>query len=216
MRAKSAQSGEERILFDAAAAPVAGEPTLTALEARPLPHALVDAADAAAPAAAAAAALIGAAAGAEEPTLASTAVWSRLTAALTAHDWNAARTAKHAVEEAQRVRHMLACIARRFAQHSAPALHASWQQRHACHTRCWADALLRSQRLASQAARKEREANGVAWQPRFFAPNPEAPGTWMLKPGVAEALTAAAGLAPGGVPPQPPTPDGALRRTATA
>ena len=65
--------------------------------------------NAACPAAAKTAAVVGAAAGAGHATLASEAVWGRLTSALLAHDWHAARAAKHDVEEAQRVRWARAC-----------------------------------------------------------------------------------------------------------
>jgi hypothetical protein len=113
---KDALSGAERTLFAAAPPAAAGvaikdaaggataAPATCVVEERELPRALVDAANAALPAAEEAAALVGAAAGAPAPTIASTAVWARLTAALTAHDWHAAREAKHVVEQAQRVR----------------------------------------------------------------------------------------------------------------
>jgi hypothetical protein len=120
------RSGATRVLFEAgqlphaahsprphtdaaaAAAPAnvasAAAPAIVTASPCALPRALVDAADAAAPAVAEAAAIMGAVAGAEAPTLASTAVWARLSAAVVAHDWHTARGAKHAVEEAQRVR----------------------------------------------------------------------------------------------------------------
>ena len=103
---KDRRTGAERVLF---AAPPQNDPSaiaavVTVLELRPLPHTLEAAAYAASPAAVAVAAAIAAATGAAAPTLASHEVWSRLTDALHAHDWHAARDAKHAVEEAQRVR----------------------------------------------------------------------------------------------------------------
>ena len=98
---KDRRSGAERVLF---AAPPIDDSQVTRLEPRPLPHALEAAAYAASPAAVAAAAAIAMATGAAAPTLASAEVWSHLTAALHTHDWHAARDAKHAVEEAQRVR----------------------------------------------------------------------------------------------------------------
>jgi hypothetical protein len=84
--------------------PQAVAAVVTSLEPRPLPHDLEAAAYAASPAAVAAAAAIAMATGVATPTLASSEVWSRLTAALHVHDWHAARDSKHAVEEAQRVR----------------------------------------------------------------------------------------------------------------
>ena len=103
---KDRRTGTERVLF---AAPPQNNPSavaavVTDLELRPLPRSLEAAAYEAAPAAVAVAAAIAAATGAEAPTLASHEVWSRLTDALHTHDWHAARDAKHAVEEAQRVR----------------------------------------------------------------------------------------------------------------
>jgi hypothetical protein len=99
---KDRRTGVERVLF---AAPQPGDPrAVTSLELRRLPHAIEAAAYAASPAAVAAAAAIAVATGAATPTLASGDVWSGLTSALHAHDWHAARDAKHAVEEAQRVR----------------------------------------------------------------------------------------------------------------
>jgi hypothetical protein len=122
-----ARSGAQRVLFEAAHPPhahphttadtaaaaglngpadaaSAAAPGIVAVTPCALPQELVDAADAAAPAVAEAAAIMGAAAGAGQPTLASTVVWAHLSAAVVAHDWHAARAAKHAVEEAQRVR----------------------------------------------------------------------------------------------------------------
>jgi hypothetical protein len=72
--------------------------------------------------------------------------------------------------------------------------------------------------MLTQSARKAREAAGVAWAPRFFAPG-AAPGTWALKLGVEEALSrAAATMSRGGeqqAPLQPATPRAPLRRSLT-
>ena len=107
---KDRRTGAERVLF---AAPSQNDPSavaaaVTDLDLRPLPQSLEAAAYEAAPAAVAVAAAIAAATGAAAPTLASHEVWSRLTDALHMHDWHAARDAKHAVEEAQRVRSLRA------------------------------------------------------------------------------------------------------------
>ena len=95
-------------------------------------------------------------------------MWAQLTAALAAHDWHAARAAKHAVEEAQRVRDRVASSAH--------------------------DCLRAADALPVQAARKAREAAGVQWAPRFF--EADGAGGWALKADVAVALTAAACAAP--------------------
>ncbi len=72
--------------------------------------------------------------------------------------------------------------------------------------------------MPRQNARKAREAAGVEWAPRFFAPGAAA-GTWELKPGVQEALSAAAATALCGdaqhAPQQPATPRAPLRRSLT-
>jgi len=100
---KDRLTGAERVLFAAPAAAAAGL-AMSSIEPRPLPQGLEAAAYASSPAAVAVAAALAAATGAAAPTLASSAVWAGVTAALNAHDWHAARDAKHAVEEAQRVR----------------------------------------------------------------------------------------------------------------
>ena len=164
---------------------------MTSLELRPLPHHLEAAAYAASPAAVAAAAAIAVATGAAMPTLASAEVWSRLTDALQAHDWHAARDAKHAVEEAQRVRGCRgsACLMR------VPLL---------------------TKLVRHQKARKVREDADVVWEPRFFEAHAEREGAWVLKAGVAEALTVALTQAPAEQAPlqPPPTPALSARRSA--
>ena len=185
---KDRRTGVERVLF--AAPPPDGPQAATSLKLRPLPHDIEAAAYAASPAAVAAAAAIAVATGAATPTLVSSDVWSGLTSALHAHDWHAARDAKHAVEEAQRVR--------------------------GCSCQPFLD-VLGADSSPHQKARQVREEAGVAWEPRFFQAHAEHAGAWVLKAGVAAALTAALAQAPPAeqVPPlPPPTPAFAARRSA--
>ena len=59
-----------------------------------------------------------------------------------------------------------------------------------------------------------REDAQITWEPRFFEADAERAGAWVLKAGVADALTAALTQAPAEQAQPPPTPAAAARRSA--
>ena len=116
--AADARTGVERVLFRVASpggsvvdstcsAPAShsvapfDSPAMTVAQPCDLPHELLHVEQTAADAATSS---VDASSSGKKDCLASAAVWARLTAALTVHDWHAARVAKVAVEDAQRVR----------------------------------------------------------------------------------------------------------------